>query len=127
MNPRRLWRALRSRAGSTGLVGIVAVLAVAAAAAAPAYESAARTSIVHDTFARASTVERGVQAQTTGGLAVDASESLGASLAAALADGLGTATTRRLFSTPVLTLESNLYLRSQPQPIPLVSRTGVCR
>jgi putative ABC transport system permease protein len=95
-----LLRALRHRWGSTLLVLIVATVAVAAATVGPTYNSAARTSIVQDTFATAPGAEQGIDATESGPVSAILT-GLEPQLVGEASVGLGAAAERRLLGTPI--------------------------
>ena len=94
-------RGLRQRAGVSAGILLVATVAAAAATTGPAYDAAARTSVMRDAMATPDVIDRAVEATSSGpvsGLAT----SLAALAGQALANHLGgQPRLARLFSAPV--------------------------
>src|SRR5258707_12961220 len=96
-----LWRALRQRAGVSAGIALVAVVAAAAASNGPAYDAAARTSVLRDALATPTVLNRAVEASVSGparDLAPSVTSQAGGVLAAHLG---GAAQGERIFGSPV--------------------------
>jgi putative ABC transport system permease protein len=120
-----LVRGLLHRGGSAVMIFAAALVASAAAATGPAYYSAAKTSILHDTVAGAGYLGRGFEADQTG--AVNSLMGpLTAEVKRELGRGGGQADARRLFAPPVASLETLAVDVPLDASIPLVWRSGVC-
>jgi len=118
-------RGLAHRASSTLMIFMVALIAATAATMGPAYYVASRTSILQDTVASVPVSGRGFEA-TQAGTLVSLLSPLTSGVSAELASDLGRRTARRLFASPVESLETNVLSQELGAQMPLVWRGGVC-
>jgi hypothetical protein len=114
------------------MVLVVALVASAAAAAGPAYYNAAKTSILQDTAASATPLQRGFEVVQSGAVA-DAVDPLLAQVEAVLASrtpgvaNAGATPVAALFQRPVEAEEATAYLPgANSETIPLVWRSDFC-
>ena len=118
-------RGLAQRGGTTAMILAVAVVATAAAAAGPIYYQASRTSILRDTLATTSVTGRGYEANETGAVPGLLGQ-LAPLQQGQLASSLGPLAGRRLFMSPVYSVETALAFPQYQTSVPLVWRTSVC-
>lgn len=126
---RGLLRGLRQRAGVSVGILLVATVAAAAATLGPAYDTAARTSILQDSLHDQVPVTRTIQA-TNGGAVAGLAGGLAGLVNAALARQLGGASTvRRLFLPPVEVVLAQVSTRTGTAGAyqsPMTWRTDFC-
>jgi putative ABC transport system permease protein len=126
---RGLLRGLRQRAGVSAGILLVATVAAAAATLGPAYDTAARTSILQDSLHDQLPVTRTVQAANSGPVA-HLADGLASQVNAVLATHLGgAATVTRLFLPPVgavLTQVSTTTGTAGAYQSPMTWRTDFC-
>lgn len=119
----RVLRGLAHRGPATALLVLIAVVAAAVAAAAPAYNAAARISIVSSTLDAAPAGTTQLDVQEPSG-ATKTAAALGVSVREALAASIGQKRASRLFAAPVVADETALMVGETL--LPLVARPGVC-
>lgn len=112
-------RGIRSRAGSSALVFVVAVVAVAGAVAGPVYYSAAQTSIMRDSVAKAPVLGRGLEVAQSGPVAQ------GATTLSSVVTNL-TGPYGHLLQPQILAVEATAFDAADQEAIGLVTRTDVC-
>ena len=126
---RGLLRGLRQRAGLSAGILLVAIVAAAASTLGPAYDAAARTSVLQDSLHNQVPVTRTVQA-TNGGSLTDLAEGLAIQVNTVLAAQLGgTSTLRRLFLPPVEAVLAQVSARTGTAggyQSPVTWRTDFC-
>jgi putative ABC transport system permease protein len=126
---RGLLRGVRQRAGVSVGILLVATVAAAAATLGPAYDAAARTSILQDSLHDQVPVARTVQA-TNGGWVAGLADGLASKVNAVLATQLGGASAvRRLFLPPVEAVLAQVSARTGTAGAfqsPMTWRTGFC-
>jgi hypothetical protein len=126
---RGLLRGLRQRAGLSAGILLVAIVAAAASTLGPAYDAAARTSVLQDSLHNQVPVTRTVQA-TNGGSLTDLGEGLAIQVNTVLATQLGgTSTLRRLFLPPVEAVLAQVSARTGTAggyQTPVTWRTDFC-
>ncbi|HEX4834388.1 MAG TPA: FtsX-like permease family protein [Trebonia sp.] len=131
-----LWQfflGLRQRAGVSIGILLVAVVAAAAGTLGPAYDAAARTSILQDGLHDQVPIARAIEA-TTGGSVIQLASGLATAEAQVLDPHLGgRATASRLFLPPVEAVLGQVPPPKVAEPtgtqvhdVPLASRTGIC-
>jgi hypothetical protein len=117
-------RGLRQRAGVSIGILLVAVVAAAAATLGPAYDAAARTSILQDSLHDQVPIARTIQADD-GGSVSGLAESLTTQVNGVLATQLGgAATVRRLFAPPVEAVLAQVTTGAHQSP--MTWRTDFC-
>lgn len=117
-------RGVRLRAGVSVGILLVAVVAAAAATAGPAYDAAARLSILRDTMNTASPGARSVEA-SQGGAVTNLAYSLSAVVTSALDTRLGAGNRNRIFGPP----QEDVLAQVSPEhgpTTPLTWHTGQC-
>jgi putative ABC transport system permease protein len=126
---RGLLRGLRQRAGLSAGILLVAIVAAAASTLGPAYDTAARTSVLQDSLHDQVPLTRTVQA-TNGGSLTDLAQGLAIQVNTALAAQLGgTPTLRRMFLPPVDAVLAQVSARTGKAGTyqsPVTWRTGFC-
>jgi putative ABC transport system permease protein len=126
---RGLLRGLRQRAGLSAGILLVAIVAAAASTLGPAYDAAARTSVLQDSLHNQVPVTRTIQA-TNGGSLTDLGEGLAIQVNTVLAAQLGgTSTLRRLFLPPVEAVLAQVSARTGTAggyQSPVTWRTDFC-
>jgi putative ABC transport system permease protein len=119
----RVLRGLVHRGSATALLVLLAVVAAAAAAAAPAYDQAARSSIIADVVAADG--QQAAQLEVTRMVGHPGAPSLaGRAVEQVIDAAVGPVAATRALSAPVLADESDTTLDALPYK--LVARTGVC-
>lgn len=119
-----LLRGMLRRGGTSAGILLVATVAAAAAAAGPAYDAAARTSILRDGVYGASPIQRAVEATGSGAVA-GLAHGVQGQMAATLASRLGgAANVRRTFQPPVGNVLVSVSTGSHSSP--LTWHSGEC-
>lgn len=115
---------MRRRAGVTVGLFLVAVVGAAAAAAGPAYDAAARTSVLRDNLITQPPIDRTVEVTDTGTIA-GLDDTVSSQVSQILSDHVGgQAELNRMFEQPVT---GNLVTASVAgTDTPVSSRTGIC-
>ena len=118
------FRGVRRRAGVSLGILLVATVAAAAAAAGPAYDAAARASILQDSLHNTASIERTVEADGSGSVA-GLADNLSAQVTSVLAAQLGgLAVVNRLFQPPVESILAQVSTGNHLTP--LTWRTDAC-
>ena len=121
-----LARGLRHRAGTTLLVLVVALLATAAAAIGPTYYASARTSILRDSLANATVLERGIEVIQQG-LISNTLNPLIATVDAAIAKGIPDQQSRaRLFEPAIDSITGTTFFSDLAENPVLGWRSDFC-
>jgi putative ABC transport system permease protein len=101
------------------MILMVAIVAVASATAGPAYYSASKTSILHDTMASVPVIGRGYSVEESGSVNNELDV-----LAGIVASPLQPAA--KLFGPPIEAIAGTVFVTQMDETIPLVWSSGVC-